>query len=69
VPNDVRRGAASGRATARFAHSTRRPTTVDILVEAAQVVVVALLFLARHPVLTLAMVVTAAVVENSYLRL
>jgi hypothetical protein len=67
VPNDVRRGAASGRAAARPSHSTRRPTTVDLIVEAVAVVGVSLLFVKRHPVLMLAMLVMAAVVENSYL--
>jgi hypothetical protein len=40
---------------------------VDLIVEAVAVVGVALLFVKRHPVLMLAMLVMAAVVENSYL--
>ena len=69
MPNDVRQGAASGGATARPRHSVRRPTTADLLVEVVEAVGGGLRFVALHPVLSVAMVVMAAVVENSYLRI
>lgn len=67
MPNDVRHGAASGRAAARPGHSARRPTTADLIVEAVGVIGVAARFVGQHPVLMLAMLVIAAVAENSYL--
>jgi hypothetical protein len=47
----------------------RRPTTADLIVEVVEAVGGGLRFVALHPVLSLAMVVMAAVVENSYLRI
>lgn len=69
MPNDVRQGAASGGAAARPSYSMRRPTTADLIVEVVEAVGGGLRFLALHPVLSLAMVVMAAVIENSYLRI
>jgi hypothetical protein len=69
VPNDVRQGVATGGAAARPRHSVRRPTTADLIVEVVEAVGGGLRFVALHPVVSLAMVVMAAVIENSYLRI
>ena len=68
VPSEIRRGAASGMAAARPFHSTRRPTTVDLIVEAVVAVGGVTRFVVRHRVLVMLLILAAAVVENSYLH-
>lgn len=67
MPNDTRRGGQGRSAAARPTSPTRRPTTVDLLRESVVAVGGGVRFVTRHPLLVLALLVTAAVVENSYL--
>jgi hypothetical protein len=68
VPNVTRRGAAGGSAAARPGHPARRPTTADLVGEAIVALLGPARVVLRHPALLLALIVTAAVVENSYLH-
>jgi hypothetical protein len=55
-------------AAARPSYSTRRPTTVDLIVEAVVAVGGVARFVVRHRVLVMLLILAAAVVENSYLH-
>lgn len=68
MPNDIRTGGPGGSAAARPGCPTRRPTTVDLVMESIVAIGGGARFVTRHPLLVLALLVTAAVVENSYLR-
>jgi hypothetical protein len=67
VPNDIRTGGPGSPAAARPGSLTRRPTTADLLLESVVAVGGGVRFVTRHPLLVLALLVTAAVVESSYL--
>lgn len=67
MPNDIRAGGEGKSAAARPTSPTRRPTTVDLLLESIVAVGGGVRFVTRHPLLVLALLVTAALVDSNYL--
>jgi hypothetical protein len=67
MPNDIRAGGQGRSAAARPTTPTRRPTTVDLVLESVLAVSGGVRFVTRHPLLVLALLVTAALVDSNYL--